>query len=186
MGMGEPLLNFTKVEKAVGILSSSIGLGISQRHVTVSTAGLVDKMAYLLKSPWKVKLAVSLNFPDEEMRREMMPVANNNPLKDILKIAREYSIKKSMVTFEIVIIDKLNDRLQDARLLVKLLRNIPSKINLIPFNEHPSLPYKSPDEAKVQMIKKFLMDSPHAVTLRKSRGSEILAGCGQLAAEVRK
>lgn len=181
MGMGEPLLNIKEVEEAIGILSSPIGLGISQRHTTVSTVGLIEGIEYLLKSPLKAKLAISLNFPDEEMRKELMPVTKKNPLKEILKLARKYSLKKQLVTFEYVMIDNLNDRIEDARLLLKLLKGIPAKINLIPYNPHPLLPYKRPSEQKIEEFHQYLLTSHHTITLRKSRGQEILAGCGQLA-----
>ncbi len=181
MGMGEPLLNLNEVYGAIEIISSSIGPGISQRHITVSTAGLIAGMRELLNSQLKVKLAISLNFADEELRKEMMPVARKNPLKEILKLAREYSLKKEMVTFEYVMIKDINDRLTDARRLIKLLKDIPSKINLIPLNEYPGITFKSPKLEVVYKFRDFLYNSRHAVTIRKSKGQEILAGCGQLA-----
>ncbi len=181
MGMGEPLLNVQEVMQAVEIISSSIGLGISQRHITISTAGVIDGMIELLNSPLKVKLAISLNFADEDLRKEMMPVAKKNPLKEVLKLAQEYSRKKEMVTFEYVMIKGLNDRLSDAKRLLKLLEKIPSKINLIPYNEHPLLPYKASSLETIIEFQKYLFPSKHTVTIRKSKGQEILAGCGQLA-----
>ncbi len=181
MGMGEPLHNLAAVEDAIGILSTTIGLRISQRHITVSTIGLIDGLRLLIDSPLKTKLAISLNFPDEKQRQNMMPATKKYPLKEVLKLAREFSEKKHMVTFEYVVIDGINDSVRDARLLLRLLKNIPSKINLIPYNPHPSLPYKTPGLAKLEQIEQVLMDSKHAVTTRKSRGQEILAGCGQLA-----
>jgi 23S rRNA (adenine2503-C2)-methyltransferase len=184
MGMGEPLHNLAAVEDAIGILSTTIGLGISQRHITVSTIGLIDGLRRLIGSPLKTKLAISLNFPDEHQRQNMMPATKKNPLKEILKLAREYSEKKHLVTFEYVVIDGINDSIRDARLLLRLLKNIPSKINVIPYNQHPSLPYKTPAPAKLEQIEQVLMDSKHAVTTRKSRGQEILAGCGQLALNI--
>jgi 23S rRNA (adenine2503-C2)-methyltransferase len=183
MGMGEPLLNIEEVIRAIEIISSSIGLSISQRHTTISTVGLIDGINYLLKSSLKVKLAISLNFPDEKMRKEMMPIAKQNPMKEMLKLAKKYSLKKSMVTFEYVMIDKLNDRLKDAQRLLKLLRGIPSKINLIPYNPYPALPFKKPSDMKIKDFHQYLLSSKHTITLRKSRGQEILAGCGQLAGE---
>jgi 23S rRNA (adenine2503-C2)-methyltransferase len=182
MGMGEPLLNVKEVLEAIKIISSPIGLAISQRHTTLSTVGLIKEMKILLKMPLKVKLAISLNFSDEEMRNEFMPVTKQNPLKPLLEIAKEYSLKKNMVTFEYVIIDRLNDRIRDARRLLKLLKGIPSKINVIPFNPHPLLPYKRPAERKIERFCQYLLNSHHTITLRKSRGQEILAGCGQLVA----
>lgn len=182
MGMGEPLLNLKEVMDAISITCSSIGLSISQRYTTVSTVGLIQGIHALLLSPLKVKLAISLNFPDEKMRKEMMPITKKNPLKEVLKLAKEYSLKKNMVTFEYVIIDKLNDRIKDAQRLLQLLKGIPSKINLISYNPYPLLPYEQPSEKKVEKFLQCLLTSHHTITLRKSRGQEILAACGQLAA----
>jgi len=181
MGMGEPLLNLQETLGAIEIISSSIGLSISQRHTTVSTVGILEGMHALLNAPLKAKLAISLNFADENVRNEMIPVAKKNPLKEILQIAKEYSRIKNMVTFEYVMIKNLNDRLRDARLLVSLLKGIPAKINLIPYNEHPLLPYKRPSDVRIGRFYDYLLSAPQTVTLRKSRGQEILAGCGQLA-----
>lgn len=181
MGMGEPLLNLHETLGAIEIQSSPIGLSISQRHTTVSTVGIVQGMHALLNAPFKAKLAISLNFADQNLRNEMIPVAKKNPLQEILKIAREYSRTKSMVTFEYVMIKNLNDRLRDARLLVTLLKGIPAKINLIPYNEHPLLPYQRPSDKRIIEFYNHLLTAPQTITLRKSRGQEIGAGCGQLA-----
>jgi 23S rRNA (adenine2503-C2)-methyltransferase len=180
MGMGEPLVNFEQVINAISIISSPIGLSISQRHTTISTAGINSGIRELLGSSLKVKLAISLNFANEKLRQEMMPVARNNPLKELILLAHEYSLKKSMVTFEYVLIDRINDRLEDARQLLKLIEGVPSKINLIVYNPHPRIPYKRPSVARVTRFYDFLMNSKHTLTLRKSRGSRIKAGCGQL------
>jgi len=186
MGMGEPFLNFDAVVGALEIMSSPLGLGIGRRHTTLSTVGLIEGMEALLKSPVRVKLAVSLNFADEELRREFMPVAKKNPLPDILKLAKAYSLRKEMVTFEYVMIADVNDHIRDARRLVKLLEGVPSKINLIPYNEHPRLPYRRPSEEKIDKFHGFLLSSHHTVVIRKSRGQNILAGCGQLSGGVEK
>ncbi len=183
MGMGEPLLNIENLNEALEIITSSIGLGISQHHITISTAGIIEGIEYLLNSKWKTKLAISLNFADEKMREKYMPVARRDPLKEILKLARIYSEKKQMVTFEYILIKDINDSQQDAHKLMKLLKNIPSKINLISYNEHPLLPYKSPEPDKVARFQQILFDSNHPVILRKSKGKEILAACGQLAGQ---
>ncbi|MGQ9535245.1 MAG: 23S rRNA (adenine(2503)-C(2))-methyltransferase RlmN [bacterium] len=183
MGMGEPLLNIEDVNGALEIITSSIGLGISQRHITISTAGVVEGMEYLLNSKWKVKLAISLNFADESKREEYMPVSKNNKLKDVLKIANEYATRKQMVTFEYVLIKGINDSLEDARQLLRLLKSIPSKINLIPYNEHPDLPYQTPDKNTIDEFQRVLFNSNHPVILRKSKGKEIFAACGQLAGQ---
>jgi 23S rRNA (adenine2503-C2)-methyltransferase len=180
MGMGEPLVNFKQVVNAIAIISSPTGLSISQRHTTISTVGINSGIRKLLRSSLKVKLAISLNFANEHMRKKMVPAAINNPLKELIHLAHEYSLKKSMVTFEYVLIDRINDRLEDARELLKLLEGVRSKINLIVYNPHPAIPYKRPSVAKVTRFHDFLMGSKHTLTLRKSRGSRINAGCGQL------
>lgn len=181
MGMGEPLLNLEQVINALDIISSPIGLSISQRHMTISTVGIIKGINELLASTLKVKLAISLNFADQQLRQKMIPAARDNPLTELVSAAREYSLKKSMVTFEYVLIDRINDRLEDAERLLKLVKGIPSKINLITYNPYPRLPYKKPSPAKVKLFHNFLLRSNHTITLRKSRGSRIRAGCGQLA-----
>jgi 23S rRNA (adenine2503-C2)-methyltransferase len=181
MGMGEPLLNLEQVIKALDIISSPIGLSISQRHMTISTVGIIKGINELLESTLKVKLAISLNFADQQLRQKMIPAARDNPLTELVSAAREYSLKKSMVTFEYVLIDRINDRLEDAERLLNLVKGIPSKINLITYNPYPRLPYKKPSPAKVKLFHNFLLRSNHTITLRKSRGSRIRAGCGQLA-----
>lgn len=185
MGMGEPLLNLENVFIALEFITSSIGLGMSQRHITISTAGIIEGIEKLLNSKWKVKLAISLNFADQAMRERYMPVAKKNPLKEILKLARLYSEKKELVTFEYVLIRNLNDSQKDAQQLLKLLKGIPSKINLIPYNPYPELPYESSPPDTVAKFQEILFNSDHPVTLRKSKGKDILAGCGQLAGNLK-
>jgi 23S rRNA (adenine2503-C2)-methyltransferase len=184
MGMGEPLLNYSAVAQALEIISSPLALSIGRRHTTVSTVGLLDGIEQLLRSPVRVKLAISLNFSDEEKRKELMPVARTNPLRELLRVAKVYSLEKEMVTFEYVMLDGINDSLEDAKRLLGLLKGIPSKINLIPYNEHPRLPFKRPTDAKIEKFYKCLLDSFHTVVIRKSRGQRILAGCGQLSGEI--
>lgn len=184
MGMGEPLLNIDNVLAAVEIISSSIGLGIGQRRVTISTIGILEGIEQLLTSDYKVKLAVSINFADERLRQEMMPGTKQYAMKDLLKLAYEYSKKKSRVTFEYVLINGINDRVSDAKALLALLKGVPCKINLILYNPHPHLPYKPPTEQRAAAFHAYLLNSPFTITLRKSRGSDILAGCGQLAGTV--
>ncbi len=184
MGMGEPLLNLGGLFESLEIICSSLGFGIGQRRITVSTAGIIEGMEILLKSRYKVKLAISLNFVNQDLRAAMMPVARKNPLKELLKLARKYSYEKHRVTFEYVLIHKINDSLQDARELLRLIKNIPSKINLISYNPHPRLPFKRPETKRIEQFYQYLLSSSHTVVLRKSRGGKILAGCGQLALDL--
>jgi 23S rRNA (adenine2503-C2)-methyltransferase len=181
MGMGEPFLNIDEIFKTLDIMSYSGGLAISRRHTTISTAGLIQGMESLLRSPYRVKLAISLNFADEEKRKEFMPVALGNPLRELLRVAKAYSVRKEMVTFEYVMLRGINDGLNDAKQLRRLVSGIPAKINLIPFNEHPMLKYKRPTERRLNAFYNCLLESKHTVVIRKSRGQEIHAGCGQLA-----
>jgi 23S rRNA (adenine2503-C2)-methyltransferase len=180
MGMGEPFLNTDEVIKALLIMSSPLGLCVGRRHTTVSTVGLIEGMEFFLKSPVKVKLAISINFADEEMRKDFMPVTRSNPLPEILRLAKAYSRCKEMVTFEYVMMKGINDRIRDAMNLIRLLKGIPSKINLIPYNEHPRLSYEAPTEKNLRAFYERLLNSRHTVVIRKSRGQKILAGCGQL------
>lgn len=183
MGMGEPLLNIPAVEDAIAILSAETGLGISQRHITVSTIGLLDGIRHFLKSPSKVKMAISLNFADPALREKMMPATRKNPLPELLTLAREYERVKKRVTFEYVMIADLNDRIKDADRLVKMLKGIPCKINLIPYNTFPGLPFHKPEPLRQEKFYQFLLLSRNPVTLRKSHGPEIFAACGQLAGQ---
>lgn len=180
MGMGEPLLNTHNVCNAIDILCSPMGLGISQRHMTVSTIGILPGMQALLESPYKVKLAISLNFPDRTQRETMMPATRRYPLNDVLRSAREYSRQKTMVTFEYVVIGSVNDSLHHAQKLLALIKGIPSKINIIPYNPHPRLPFQAPSEDTLMRFQDVLLDSPHVITMRRSRGLDISAACGQL------
>lgn len=180
MGMGEPLINTKNVCAAIDILCSPMGLGISQRHMTVSTIGILPGMKQLLDSQYKVKLAISLNFPTQSQRETMMPGTRQYPLQEILQTAKNYSRSKSMVTFEYVLIESTNDSIDHARALLDLLKGIPSKINIIPYNPHPDLPYKPPSERTIMRFHDFLLDSPHTITLRRSRGPDVGAACGQL------
>lgn len=180
MGMGEPFLNTKNVLDAIDTLCSPMGLGISQRHITVSTIGIVPGMKQLLDTRYKVKLAVSLNFPNQDQREKMMPGTRQFPLREVLEIANHYSQRKSMVTFEYVLIKSLNDSIQHARALLDLVKGIPSKINIIAYNAHPHLPFEPPGEHVIVRFHDFLLDSPHTITLRRSRGPDVCAACGQL------
>lgn len=183
MGMGEPLLNLDQVIKAIAILTSASGLGISRKHITVSTAGVIKGIHRLRESKVRVKLAVSLNFADDKTRHEYMPVSRSNPLKDLLAAARQYTTGLDMVTYEYVLIKGVNDAIQDAARLAKLLQGTRAKINLIAFNPVPGLALEASDPQRVQKFYEFLLASRQTVTLRKSHGRDIAAACGQLAGE---
>jgi len=180
MGMGEPLLNFEEIIRAIAILTSENGLGVSRRHITVSTAGVVSGIRRLKESAVRVKLAVSLNFADEKVRREYMPIARTNPLPDLLAAACQYAARPDMVTYEYVLIKNINDGIRDAARLAKLLQGTRAKINLIVFNPVPGLALESSEHMRVQKFYEYLLASRQTVTLRKSHGRDISAACGQL------
>jgi 23S rRNA (adenine2503-C2)-methyltransferase len=180
MGMGEPLLNLEETIKAIPILTSENGLGISHRHITVSTAGIVSGILRLRESGVRVKLAISLNFADDKARREYMPIARSNPLPDLLAAARQYVTGQERVTFEYVLIKGVNDGIRDAGRLAKLLQGMRAKINLIAFNPVPGLALEAPDPERLKKFYEYMLVSRQPVTMRKSHGRDISAACGQL------
>jgi len=182
MGIGEPLLNLDEVLKAIQIINSPIGFNISARKITISTAGIVEGIYRLAEIKKKVKLAISLNATKEEIREYLMPINKKYPISEILKACEYYWQKKrERITFEYVLIKDLNDSEEDAQRLKKLLRKIPCKINLIPFNPFPEVAFQPPPTKRIEKFMEILAAANYTVTLRKSRGKEILAGCGQLA-----
>jgi len=179
MGMGEPLANSDNVMRAIDILMHEVGIG--SRRITISTAGVADKIMRLAEAPGEVGLAISLNAPSDEVRRDIMPVAARDPLGKLMNAARYYVAKKGrMLTFEYILIPSLNDSLRDAHALASLTRDIPAKINLIAFNPFPGAPYERPDETKVKRFSSILRGRGKRVMLRRSLGCDILAACGQL------
>ncbi len=181
MGMGEPFLNYDECIKAVELLNSDNGLNIGARKITISTVGITDKIYQFTQFPLQVKLAISLNGTDDKTRNYLMPATRKYPLKELIEAIRYYTkIKKKRVTFEYVLVKGINDREQDANKLRKLLKGIPCKINLIPFNPYPECDLKSPTLAEIENFAQSLYTGLPAVMIRKSKGAEILAGCGQL------
>jgi len=180
MGMGEPLLNYDNVLRAIGIITAGEGLQVPNRKVTLSTAGLVPQIEALGRDSG-VNLAVSLNATTDEVRDLIMPVNRKYPLAALLGACRNYPLKhKGRITFEYVMIRGLNDSMEDAKRLVKLLRGIPSKVNLLPFNEHVGSDYKRPLEEDIGKFHRYLHDGGLAAIIRSSRGADISAACGQL------
>ncbi|MEO0068554.1 MAG: 23S rRNA (adenine(2503)-C(2))-methyltransferase RlmN [candidate division WOR-3 bacterium] len=183
MGMGEPLLNLDEVLKAVKVINSNYGLRIGARRITISTAGIPEGILQIAQFPLQVRLAISLNATDDKTRSELMPVNKRYPLKTLLNAAREYvKITRRRLTFEYVLIQGVNNLPLDAQRLTKLLKNIPCKINLIPFNPFPGTKFQPPSEDDVKRFAQALYPHLPAVTIRKSKGGSIQAGCGQLAA----
>ncbi len=180
MGMGEPLHNLDNVAKACQILLDQDGMSFSKRKITVSTSGLVPAIVELGKRV-DVSLAISLNATTDEQRSHIMPVNKKWPIAELLKACREYPLgAHRRITFEYVMLKDFNDTLEDAARLVRLMRGIPSKINLIPFNEHSGAEFKRPTDDTVRKFQRYLLDRELTATVRISRGRDILAACGQL------
>ncbi|HSD84569.1 MAG TPA: 23S rRNA (adenine(2503)-C(2))-methyltransferase RlmN [Anaerolineae bacterium] len=181
MGMGEPLANFDEVMKALIIITSEPGLGFSPRRVTVSTDGLVPEIGRLGSSGVKVNLAVSLNATTDEVRDRLMPVNRRYPIKALLDACRRFPLEpRRRITFEYVMLKGVNDTVEDALRLAKLLRGIKCKVNLIPFNPFPGSEFRRPDDAAVRRFQKVLLDRHYTSPVRESRGRDISAACGQL------
>jgi 23S rRNA (adenine2503-C2)-methyltransferase len=180
MGMGEPLANLAAVIPAVKILTDPDGFQFSNRKVTVSTSGLVPQMAELGQAV-TVNLALSLNATTDEVRSRIMPVNRRYPLTELLAACKSFPLpSRRWITVEYVMIRDLNDTLEDAKRLVRLISHFPSKVNLIPFNEHEGASFKSPTQETIDRFHKYLLDKNVTVITRSSRGSDISAACGQL------
>src|SRR5216683_6203484 len=180
MGMGEPLLNLPSVVKATRILVDPRGVGLSEKRITLSTAGVVPKIEELGREPVRPKLAVSLNASTEEMRQELMPITRKYHLKDLLEACRAFPLRTwEKLTFEYVLLRGVNDTDADARRVVKLLAHLNCKVNLIALNPGPGIPYRTPDPERVHAFQAILRRSMPCF-IRKPRGLDIFAACGQL------
>lgn len=183
MGMGEPLLNVDSVVRAITIFTSKEGPGFSPRRITVSTCGIAPGIRALISSGAKPELAVSIVSADEKKRRELFPMAHTHPLRDVVETARAYShYVKRPVTFEYVMLDGINDSARDARLLGELVGPVLCKINLIRYNPAHDRRFAPSSEARMEEFKRLLAPFCAAVTIRRSKGDEIEAACGQLRA----
>jgi 23S rRNA (adenine2503-C2)-methyltransferase len=184
MGMGEPLANYDNTLKAIHLMHHPDAFKFSSRRITLSTVGLLPELERLTKEKILFRLAISLNATDEETRSQLMPVNRRYPLKKILEMCRNFPLKpRARITFEYVMVDGINDSLQDAKRLTKILKGIPSKINLIPLNEAPDIPFKRPSDEKVKRFQEILMEGGLTAIVRTSKGREISAACGQLQAK---
>jgi 23S rRNA (adenine2503-C2)-methyltransferase len=183
MGMGEPLANYRNLKVALDLLLCEDGPQFSQRHVTVSTSGLVPVMRRLGEET-PVKLAVSLNATTDAQRDVLMPINRRWPLGELMAACRDFPIRHGRrITFEYVLLGGVNDSVDDARRLAELVRGIPAKVNLIPYNANPGLPYVAPPADRVVAFQEALAARLLTVVVRKNRGRDISAACGQLAAE---
>lgn len=184
MGMGEPLHNYDNTMKALRILHAEHGLAVSPRRVTLSTVGIVPGLERLAREPLMPNLAISLHATTEDQRTALVPPNRKYSLADILDTCRRFPLKKrSRITFEYVLLDGVNDTPEDARRLVRLLSGIRAKVNLIPLNPAPGIPYDRPSDARVDRFAQVLADRHITVSVRKSRGRDIRAACGQLIVE---
>jgi len=186
MGMGEPLANLQNVIKAIHtITEADFGLGFSSRRVTVSTAGFVSKLS-ALGNETRVNLAVSLNATDNKTRDFLMPVNKKYPIEELLDACRRYNLRPgSKITFEYILIKGINDSAENANQLAELLKEIRSKINLIPFNEHEGSDFKRPEESVISNFREILVKKGCTTMVRRSKGEDISAACGQLSAKVK-
>ncbi len=184
MGMGEPLANYERVLPALNIMRDDYGFGFANRRVTVSTSGLVPQIRQLNRDA-DVSLAVSLHAPNDDLREQLVPLNKKYNINSLLAACREFVAdkKKARITFEYTVIGNVNDGAEHAQALTRLLRDIPCKINLIPFNPFPGTRYKSPSAKKVDQFKEICMAAGYICTVRKTRGDDIAAACGQLAGE---
>ncbi len=186
MGMGEPLANFDNVVAALKLMLDDNAYGLSRRRVTVSTAGLVPAMDRLRESV-PVALAVSLHAPTDALRDQLVPINRKYPLRELMAACRRYleNAPRDFITFEYVLLAGVNDSDADARALLELTRKIPCKFNLIPFNPFPGSDYRRPTAERVRHFQEILMNAEVVATVRKTRGGDIDAACGQLAGQVR-
>jgi 23S rRNA (adenine2503-C2)-methyltransferase len=180
MGMGEPLLNLPNVIKATRLLTDTKGIGLSPRRITLSTAGIIPKIIELGREPIRPKLAISLNASTEEQRRELMPITRKHSLKDLLAACKAYPLRTwEKLTFEYVLLKGVNDTDADARRVVKLLAHLDAKVNLIALNPGPGIQFETPDAERVQAFQAIVRRSMPCF-VRKPRGRDIFAACGQL------
>ncbi|OGR24440.1 MAG: 23S rRNA (adenine(2503)-C(2))-methyltransferase [Desulfobacca sp. RBG_16_60_12] len=183
MGMGEPLANFAALVRALTVITAPWGLNFSHRRLTVSTAGLAPFIPRLGLAA-RANLTVSLNGSDDETRSRIMPINRRYPLQELMSACRAFPLPRHRrITFAYVLLRGINDALDQARQLARLLRGFRAKINLIPFNRHPRLPFEPPPEARTLEFQEILREANYTVMIRESRGQEINAACGQLAGE---
>ncbi|MEM7208458.1 MAG: 23S rRNA (adenine(2503)-C(2))-methyltransferase RlmN [Pseudomonadota bacterium] len=185
MGMGEPLANFQNVVRALRLMIDDFAFGLSKRRVTISTSGIVPAM-HRLYDAVDVALAVSLHAPNDALRDKLVPINRKYPISQLMDACRAYidGDRKKHVTFEYVMLDRINDEPEHAYELTKLVQGVPSKINLIPFNPFPQSGYTCSSKTRIDRFRKILCDAGLVAVTRKTRGDDISAACGQLAGKV--
>ena len=184
MGMGEPLHNYDATMKALRILADDRGLAVSPRRVTLSTVGVLPALERLAAEPFMPNLAISLHSTTEEQRNRLMPINRKYGIEELLEACRRFPVKRRQrITFEYVMLKNVNDSPDDARRLARLLGGIRAKVNLLPLNEAAGIPFERPADETVNAFAKILADKGVTVSVRKSRGRDIRAACGQLITE---
>jgi 23S rRNA (adenine2503-C2)-methyltransferase len=185
MGMGEPLANFDNVVRAMNLMRDDLGFGLASKRVTLSTAGMVP-MIDKLGDVTEVSLAVSLHAPNDELRTQLVPLNKKYPIDMLLDACARYAARRprTTITFEYTLMKGINDSPLLARQLVKLMRRLPAKVNLIPFNPFPGTQYERSDEGTIRAFQKILLDAGVQAMVRRTRGDDIDAACGQLKGQV--
>ncbi len=188
MGMGEPLQNWDAVRKALVMLMRHIGLNVGARRITVSTVGIPHRIRELARFPRQIRLAFSLHSAIQEKREAIIPLARRYPLPEILDaLWAYYQAQRRWITLEYIHLPGFNDGPEDVEALVRLGRKIPSKVNVIPFNPHPELPFRAPEVEETEaFVRRLRRRFPHPVTFRRPRGRDVFGACGQLALMVRQ
>ena len=187
MGMGEPLHNYDETMRALRILCDKQGLGVPPRRITLSTVGLLPQLERMAREPIMPNLAISLHAPTDVQRGELVPINRKYGVAEIIAACRRFPLKKrDRITFEYVLLAGVNDRPEDARRLAKLLGGLQAKVNLIPLNAAAGIPFDRPPDEAVDTFGRILADSGITVSVRKSRGRDIRAACGQLLVEGQK
>jgi 23S rRNA (adenine2503-C2)-methyltransferase len=184
MGMGEPLHNYDNTMQALRMLCDEHGLAMSPRRITLSTVGVLPALERLATEPIMPNLAISLHSTTEDQRDELVPVNRKYGLRDLLDACRRFPLKRrDRITFEYVLLEEVNDTPEDARRLVRLLTGIKAKVNLLPLNEAAGIPFRRPSDKRVNTFARILAEHGVTVSVRKSRGRDIRAACGQLITE---
>jgi 23S rRNA (adenine2503-C2)-methyltransferase len=187
MGMGEPLHNYDETMKALRILADPNGFAMSPRRITLSTVGLLPALEKLAREPVMPNLAISLHAPTDVQRGELVPLNKKYGVADIIDACKRFPLKRrNRITFEYVLLAGVNDRPEDARLLARVLAGVKSKVNLIPLNAAAGIPFERPSDEAIDRFAKILADHHLTVSVRKSRGRDIRAACGQLIVEGQK
>ena len=186
MGMGEPLLNFEPVVDAMNLMMDDNAYGLSKRKVTLSTSGIVPRIDDLGKVT-DVALTISLHAPNDQLRNQLVPINKKYPIQELIDSVKRYvdgCSDKRVTTIEYILIEDVNDSLELAEELCELLRQLPCKVNLIPFNSFSESEYKTPSGNRVRRFQKYLQDNGYVTTIRSTRGDDIMAACGQLVGQV--